>query len=170
MALRTTRGSSKIIASGASLYTLAPSKSFGLLSCLRGFALQNRPNAKAPGNVSRSGSECQSGLECSALAGRGIAQPGSAPALGAGGLRFKSGCPDHRRPRRRPHDRAEQTFAIARFDACSKVIGVQQVDNGACFSRAPDARCRRSVRPSPHPAGSACRIVNNNDCCAAKRL
>ncbi len=25
---------------------------------------------------------------------RGIAQPGSAPALGAGGLQFKSGCPD----------------------------------------------------------------------------
>ena len=26
---------------------------------------------------------------------RGVAQPGSAPALGAGGLRFKSGRPDH---------------------------------------------------------------------------
>ena len=28
------------------------------------------------------------------LLSRGIAQPGSAPALGAGGLQFKSGCPD----------------------------------------------------------------------------
>ncbi len=32
--------------------------------------------------------------------GRGIAQPGSAPALGAGGLQFKSGCPDQSRPLR----------------------------------------------------------------------
>ena len=31
----------------------------------------------------------------STLLSRGIAQPGSAPALGAGGLQFKSGCPDH---------------------------------------------------------------------------
>ena len=86
----------KSIASGASLYTLAPSKSFGL--CPSSWFCGTKPPRHEDANqCPRSGSECQSGLECSALAGRGIAQPGSAPALGAGGLRFKSGCPDRNR-------------------------------------------------------------------------
>src|ERR1700688_2384122 len=35
-------------------------------------------------------------LECRVVKCRGVAQPGSAPALGAGGLRFKSGRPDQK--------------------------------------------------------------------------
>ncbi len=33
-------------------------------------------------------------LDIQLVCGRGVAQPGSAPALGAGGHRFKSGLPD----------------------------------------------------------------------------
>src|SRR5712692_2957327 len=39
--------------------------------------------------------ELESALESRSTSCRGVAQPGSAPALGAGGPRFKSGRPDH---------------------------------------------------------------------------
>src|SRR6201997_3314710 len=39
--------------------------------------------------------DSQSTLECRVAICRGVAQPGSAPALGAGGPRFKSARPDH---------------------------------------------------------------------------
>src|SRR5206468_1632704 len=53
------------------------------------------PRARGARRPSAAARMIYSSADTCAARGRGVAQPGSAPALGAGGRRFKSGHPDH---------------------------------------------------------------------------
>src|ERR1700684_815358 len=69
---------------------------------------------------------------------RGVAQPGSAPALGAGGRRFKSGRPDTLKNREQqraraktPENAAPRGTVFARVRGCSLVRRPQKDRNGS---------------------------------------
>src|ERR1035438_8754965 len=98
---------------------------------------------------------------------RGVAQPGSAPALGAGGRAFKSPRPDHRINRLQA-DKSRTCVSgssISLFESIESALCVKRCVRTVSELSGNDANCRYSDQGAPFSISGPCVIaaVGNGD-------